>query len=122
MSQSQKVHFLETKQGKFMVSTHPVPRPAADQVLLSIAYLGIYLEMYPAVLGTEGAGEAELGENVNGFSKGYFPSNGLSWRSPSISAIRYWRCYKDSGEAHLLPGGYDFFLATLTAGSNLLDA
>ncbi|KAF9260469.1 GroES-like protein, partial [Marasmius fiardii PR-910] len=70
-------------QGEFAVSTRDIPKPGAGELVVKIkgAALnpvdwkiqshGIFVAKYPAVLGTDIAGDVEeLGEGVEGFSKG----------------------------------------------------
>ncbi|KAJ7675259.1 chaperonin 10-like protein [Mycena rosella] len=79
----QKALLLESKNGALVLGTRPIPTPGAGDLLVKIhaaglnpvdwkiqAY-GIFLEDFPAVLGTDFAGEVEaLGEGVEGFQKG----------------------------------------------------
>ncbi|KAK7438618.1 hypothetical protein VKT23_017951 [Stygiomarasmius scandens] len=84
MSQ-QKALLLESKQGSFVVSTtfpKPTSAPAGELLVKiqaaalnpvdwKIQAIGIFVENYPAVLGTDIAGDVEdVGEGVTGFSKG----------------------------------------------------
>ncbi|KAF5371223.1 hypothetical protein D9758_004226 [Tetrapyrgos nigripes] len=80
----QKALFLESKQGRFVVSTRPKPTsvPAGELLVKikasalnpvdwKIQAFGLFIEKYPAVLGNDIAGEVEtVGEGVTGFSKG----------------------------------------------------
>ncbi|THU85534.1 GroES-like protein [Dendrothele bispora CBS 962.96] len=82
---NQKALLLESKQGKFVVSdTFPKPTsPPAGELIVKvkaaalnpvdwkIQSYAIFVEKYPAVLGTDIAGDVEeIGEGVTGFSKG----------------------------------------------------
>ncbi|KAF9260468.1 GroES-like protein [Marasmius fiardii PR-910] len=80
---SQKVLYLQEKLGEFAVSTRGIPKPGAGELVVKIKgaalnpvdwkiqSYGIIVEKYPAVLGTDIAGDVEeLGEGVAGFSKG----------------------------------------------------
>ena len=82
MSQ-QKALLIEKKNGPFVVGTRAVPTPGAGDLLVKvhaaglnpvdwkIQVYGIFVETFPAVLGTDGAGEVvEVGEGVEGWSKG----------------------------------------------------
>ncbi|KAF5371150.1 hypothetical protein D9758_004254 [Tetrapyrgos nigripes] len=80
----QKALVLESKQGRFVVSTRPKPTsvPAGELLVKikasalnpvdwKIQAFGQLIEKYPAVLGNDIAGEVEtVGEGVTGFSKG----------------------------------------------------
>lgn len=81
--QQQKALFLESKQGQFVVRQRPVPAPGPGQLLVKvyatalnpvdwkIQELGIFVDKYPAVLGSDIAGEVvEVGQGVTGFTKG----------------------------------------------------
>ncbi|KAI0690510.1 GroES-like protein [Cerioporus squamosus] len=74
----QKALFLESKFGQFNVWTTDVPTPAADDVLVKIEATalnpldwkiqahGPFVEVYPTILGFDGAGTVvALGENVS---------------------------------------------------------
>jgi len=80
---TQKALLLEEKFGKFIVGTRPVPKPGPGEVLVKVKAaalnpvdwkahkLGRFLEIFPAVLGTDIAGDVEeLGEGVIDFQKG----------------------------------------------------
>ncbi|KAJ6576889.1 chaperonin 10-like protein [Mycena vulgaris] len=83
MTDTQKALLLESKQGPFVLGTRPIPTPGAGDLLVKIhaaglnpvdwkiqAY-GFAVSDYPAVLGTDIAGEIEsVGEGVEGFQKG----------------------------------------------------
>ncbi|KAF5371197.1 hypothetical protein D9758_004229 [Tetrapyrgos nigripes] len=81
----QKALVLESKQGRFVVSTRPKPTSVpAGELLVKIKASALnpadwkvqdfgpaYIEKYPAVLGSDIAGDVEtVGEGVTGFSKG----------------------------------------------------
>ena len=79
----QKVLHLDSKFGNFVLATGPVPRPGAGDLLVKVEAAalnpvdwkiqkhGIFIEKYPAVLGSDFAGIIEeVGEGVDGFSKG----------------------------------------------------
>ncbi|KAF5336259.1 hypothetical protein D9758_016049 [Tetrapyrgos nigripes] len=80
----QKALLLDSKQGQFVVSTIPKPTSVPSGELLvkvkaaalnpvdwKIQSFGVFVENYPAVLGTDIAGDVEeVGEGVTGFSKG----------------------------------------------------
>ncbi|KAF8575474.1 GroES-like protein [Ramaria rubella] len=79
----QKVHFLQAKQGAFEVASSTIPQPGSDDVLVKILATalnpvdwkiqkyGIFVDKYPAILGTDSAGTVEqVGENVKTFKKG----------------------------------------------------
>ena len=79
----QKALLLQTKQGEFAVGTIDVPKPGPGEILVKVeaaglnpvdwvvqAY-GIFVTEYPAVLGSDSAGEVvELGEGVTSFVVG----------------------------------------------------
>ncbi|KZT00562.1 GroES-like protein [Laetiporus sulphureus 93-53] len=79
----QKALLLASKQGPFAVGTVPIPKPGRGEILVRIqatalnpvdwkiqAY-GIFIDKFPAVLGTDIAGTVEeLGEGVTGFVNG----------------------------------------------------
>ncbi|KAJ8093160.1 hypothetical protein PM082_020645 [Marasmius tenuissimus] len=80
---SQKVLYLEAKQGAFTVGTRDIQKPGPGELLVKvkasgvnpvewkIQTLGIILEKYPAILGADVAGDVEaIGEDVQGFSVG----------------------------------------------------
>ncbi|KIJ60387.1 hypothetical protein HYDPIDRAFT_170285 [Hydnomerulius pinastri MD-312] len=82
-SQQQKALFLQSKQGKFAVGQRNIPKPGQGQLLVKIhstalnpvdykiQETGIFVENYPAVLGSDIAGTVEeVGEGVHNFSKG----------------------------------------------------
>lgn len=83
MPAQQKALVLTAKQGPFAVQIIDVPKPASGELLIKIqatalnpvdwkiqAY-GIFIEKFPAVIGSDIAGTVEeLGEGVTGFAKG----------------------------------------------------
>jgi NADPH:quinone reductase-like Zn-dependent oxidoreductase len=82
MSQ-QKALFLEKKQGNFVVGTLEVPKPQSSELVVKIQAAalnpvdwkiqatGYFVQKYPAILGTDIAGEVEeVGQGVQGFAKG----------------------------------------------------
>ncbi|KAF8886002.1 GroES-like protein [Infundibulicybe gibba] len=65
----QKALFLESKQGKLVVRDTDIIPPAHGQLL--IQEYGIYLEKFPAILGTDAAGDVvEVGPGVTNIAKG----------------------------------------------------
>ncbi|PFH48317.1 hypothetical protein AMATHDRAFT_150193 [Amanita thiersii Skay4041] len=79
----QKALFLDSKFGKFVLGTTDVPKPGPGEILVKIKAAalnpidwkiqkyGIFVEKFPAILGTDMAGEVEqLGEGVTGFAVG----------------------------------------------------
>ncbi|KAI9061183.1 GroES-like protein [Trametes sanguinea] len=79
----QKALLLQAKQGEFVVGTRPVPKPGPGELLVrnessalnpidwKIQTYGLFLETYPAVLGSEAAGVVEaVGEGVTEFKRG----------------------------------------------------
>ncbi|KAG6917712.1 hypothetical protein DXG01_001363 [Tephrocybe rancida] len=82
-SNTQKALLLETKQGKLIVGSRSVPTPGPGELLVKvlaaglnpvdwkIQKYGIFVNDFPAVLGTDIAGEVEaVGKGVTSFSKG----------------------------------------------------
>jgi NADPH:quinone reductase-like Zn-dependent oxidoreductase len=82
-TKQQKALFLQSKQGKFAVGLHSIPKPGKDDLLIQVysAALnpvdykiqehGFFVEKYPAVLGEDIAGIVdEVGEGVRNFVKG----------------------------------------------------
>lgn len=74
---------LGEKLGKLVVSTLPIPTPGAGELLIKvhatglnpvdmkIQSLGMFVEKFPAILGSDAAGEVEqVGDGVEGWSKG----------------------------------------------------
>lgn len=81
--QQQNALFLESKQGQFVVRQRPVPTPGPGQLLVKvyatalnpvdwkIQELGIFVDKFPAILGSDIAGEVvDVGQGVTGFTKG----------------------------------------------------
>lgn len=79
----QKVLYLTKKQGSFEVHTADVPKPGPGQILVKVEATalnpvdwkipahGLFIEAFPAILGSDAAGTVEeLGEGVTGFAKG----------------------------------------------------
>jgi len=79
----QKALVLDAPKGSFIVSTRTVPRPAAGELLVKVQAVGlnpvdwkiqeydIVVKEYPAVLGSDVAGDVEeVGEGVQGWKKG----------------------------------------------------
>jgi NADPH:quinone reductase-like Zn-dependent oxidoreductase len=79
----QKALFLDSKQGKFIVANHVVPRPSTGEILIKvkasglnpvdwkIQKYGILVQSYPIVLGVNIAGDVvEVGEGVSRFTPG----------------------------------------------------
>ncbi|RDB28751.1 Dehydrogenase azaJ [Hypsizygus marmoreus] len=79
----QKALFLESKFGLYIIGERPIPKPGAGQLLVrneavalnpvdwKIQKYGVFVEDFPAVVGTDIAGVVEeVGEGVTGFSKG----------------------------------------------------
>ncbi|KAJ7795074.1 chaperonin 10-like protein [Mycena olivaceomarginata] len=80
---SQQALVLESKQGPFVLSTRPIPAPGKGELLVKVraaglnpvdwkiqAY-GVFIERFPAVLGSDIAGEVEgVGEGVGTFNRG----------------------------------------------------
>lgn len=83
LTQKQKALFLESKQGSFVLGTRDIPKPKPGELLVKvlatslnpvdwkIQKYGVFITEYPAILGTDIAGEVqEVGEGVATFSKG----------------------------------------------------
>ncbi|KAF9068405.1 chaperonin 10-like protein [Rhodocollybia butyracea] len=79
----QKVLFLDKPHGSFVVSSAPILKPGPGQISIKvhaaalnpidwkIQAFNFYIKNYPAILGTDLAGDVEeIGEGVEGFSKG----------------------------------------------------
>ena len=75
--------FIQSKQGPFVLGTRDVPTPPPGEVLIKvqatslnpvdwkIQVYGAFVESYPAIVGTDIAGEVEaVGEGVDGWKKG----------------------------------------------------
>ena len=80
---SQKALFVKEKQGSFALDTRDIPTPGAGEALVEIKAValnpldwkiqtyGVYVENYPAILGTSIAGNVvKLGEGVKEFNVG----------------------------------------------------
>ncbi|KAL0059593.1 hypothetical protein AAF712_013644 [Marasmius tenuissimus] len=80
---SQKALFITEKQGSFAVDTRDIQAPGAGEILVEvkaaalnpvdwkIQKYGIFLQKYPAVVGTDIAGDVvKLGKGVQGFNVG----------------------------------------------------
>ncbi|KAG6898957.1 hypothetical protein C0993_002327 [Termitomyces sp. T159_Od127] len=83
MSPTQKALFLDAKSAPFTLKEHSIPDPAPGQLLVrieatalnpvdwKIQKYGIFIEDYPALIGTDIAGVVdEVGQDVSGFVKG----------------------------------------------------
>ncbi|KII89422.1 hypothetical protein PLICRDRAFT_53851 [Plicaturopsis crispa FD-325 SS-3] len=83
MPAQQKALFLESKGGQFEVGSRDIPRPGPGEILVKvlatglnpvdwkIQAFGLFYNDYPAVIGSDSAGEVEeVGEGVTGFKKG----------------------------------------------------
>jgi NADPH:quinone reductase-like Zn-dependent oxidoreductase len=79
----QKVLYLEKAKGSFVVSNAPIPKPGPGQISVKVFAAALnpvdwkiqaydfFIQKYPVVLGTDIAGDVEeIGEGVEGFSKG----------------------------------------------------
>ncbi len=79
----QKVLYLDSKFGNFVVSSDPIPKTAAGEVLVKIITCGlnpidwkiqkygVFIKDYPVVLGGDIAGDVvEVGEGVDEFVVG----------------------------------------------------
>jgi len=102
---TQKALFLESKQGNFVVGSRAIPKPGSGELLVKlratslnpvdwkIQKYGFFITEFPAVLGTDGAGEVEeVGEGVDTFSKGdrvffqgTFDNNGGTFQQYTIA-------------------------------------
>ncbi|KIK59077.1 hypothetical protein GYMLUDRAFT_170207 [Collybiopsis luxurians FD-317 M1] len=80
---TQKVLYLEKAKGPFVVSDAPILKPGPGQLSVKVISTALnpvdwkiqafdfFISKYPAILGTDLAGDvAEIGEGVEGFSKG----------------------------------------------------
>ncbi|KAE9395159.1 GroES-like protein, partial [Gymnopus androsaceus JB14] len=79
---SQKVLFLEKALGSFMVANAPIPKPGPGKVSIKVISSALnpvdwkiqafdFGVKYPAIIGVDIAGDVEeIGEGVQGFSKG----------------------------------------------------
>ena len=83
MSRLQKALCLNKKFGDFVVQDVPIYKPGPGEILIKvqatslnpvdwkIQKYGVFIEKFPAILGTDIAGDVEeLGEGVNEFKKG----------------------------------------------------
>lgn len=83
MSSTHKALLLEKKFGGYAVGDIATPKPGPGELLVKvhaaalnpvdwkIQKYGIFIETFPAILGSDVAGEvAELGEGVSGFKVG----------------------------------------------------
>ena len=83
MPGKQKALLLDKKHGDFVLGENDIPTPGPGDVLIKIKATslnpvdwkiqkyGIFVEEYPAVLGTDIAGDVEeVGEGVTEFKKG----------------------------------------------------
>lgn len=83
MPSSHQALFLDAKCGKFVVGKNQTPSPGAGELLVrieavglnpvdwSIQKWGLFLESYPAIIGTDTAGIVEeVGKGITNFSKG----------------------------------------------------
>jgi NADPH:quinone reductase-like Zn-dependent oxidoreductase len=80
---TQKALILDAKFGKLVVDTVSVPKPGSKDILVKvqaaalnpvdwkIQKYGIFVQTYPAILGTDISGDVEeIGEDVTDFKKG----------------------------------------------------
>ena len=80
---TQKALILDAKLGNFSVDTAPVPKPGSGEILIKVKTAalnpvdwkvqkyGYLVEKFPAILGTDIAGDVEeIGEGVTEFQKG----------------------------------------------------
>jgi len=80
---SQKVLFLEKGKGPFVVADAPIQKPGPGQLSVKVISAALnpvdwkiqafdfFIQKYPAILGTDIAGDVEeVGEGVEGFAKG----------------------------------------------------
>lgn len=80
---TQKALLLNAKFGGLVVDDIPVPKPGSGEILVKvhaaalnpvdwkIHKYGIFVQAFPAILGTDISGEVEeIGEGVNDFKKG----------------------------------------------------
>lgn len=80
---TQQALFLEKPKGDFVVQSRDIPTPPAGEILIKIHATALnpvdwkiqkyaaFIKNYPAILGTDLAGEVEtLGEGVTKFKKG----------------------------------------------------
>ncbi|KAJ6579224.1 chaperonin 10-like protein [Mycena vulgaris] len=145
MSQ-QKALLIKEEKAAFIVGTLPIPKPGPGDILIRIKATalnpgdwkqkkyGFLIDKYPAVLGSDLAGDVEeLGEGVEGFSKGdkvfalgYLPKETRAFQQycviPSDMVGRI-PSNIDYGQAATIPLGYCSaavgLLAALPAGAGL---
>ena len=80
---TQKALLLDAKFGKLVVDTIPVPKPGPGDILIKvhaaalnpvdwkIQKYGVFIQSFPAILGTDISGEVEeIAEDVSDFKKG----------------------------------------------------
>ena len=80
---TQKALILDAKLGKFSVDVAQVPKPGSGEILIKVKAAalnpvdwkihkyGFFVEKFPAILGTDIAGDVEeIGEGVTEFQKG----------------------------------------------------
>lgn len=80
---TQKAVLLESKCGNYVLGTAPVPKPGPGDILIKvqaaalnpvdyhIQRMGIFFDTFPAIVGTDIAGDVEeVGEGVTDFKKG----------------------------------------------------
>ena len=80
---TQKALILDAKLGKFGVDIAQVPKPGSGEILIKVKAAalnpvdwkihkyGFFVEKFPAILGTDVAGDVEeIGEGVTEFQKG----------------------------------------------------
>jgi len=101
MARTQKAFFIDKKFGDFIIATTDVPKPGPGEVLIKVLSTSlnpvdwkiqkhdIFVECYPAILGSDVAGDIEeIGEGVMKFKKGdrVYASNYL----PFTYSRRHW--------------------------------
>ena len=80
---TQKALLLDAKFGKLVVDTIPVPKPGPGDILVKvhaaalnpvdwkIHKYGVFIQTFPAILGSDISGDVEeIGEDVTDFKKG----------------------------------------------------
>ena len=80
---TQKALLLHEKFGKLAVDTFPVPKPGPKDILVKVHAaalnpvdwkahkFGVFIQTFPAILGTDISGDVEeIGEDVTDFKKG----------------------------------------------------
>lgn len=106
----QKALVLQSKQAQFTLETRPIPTVDRDQLLVKVLAAGLnpvdwkiqtygaFVANFPAVLGTDIAGEiVDIGEGVTGWSKGdrvvyqgsYFENDGAGFQQYSLIAADF---------------------------------